>query len=106
MLTRSQTALFASWFTFGFPAILWLFMNKGRYSSSPTKILLTIANVIIIGIACALVRISTFLVRIQLLTACSAASVSGYPVKPFTTTRAARASPARIMPERLVPNLY
>ncbi|KAJ5183721.1 Amino acid transporter transmembrane [Penicillium capsulatum] len=48
------TALFASWFTFGFPAILWLFMNKGRYLSSPTKIALTIVNVIIIGIACAL----------------------------------------------------
>lgn len=55
-----QTALFASWFTFGFPAILWLFMNKGRYLSSPTKILLTVVNVIIIGIACALVCVSRF----------------------------------------------
>ncbi|KAJ6103371.1 hypothetical protein N7486_005798 [Penicillium sp. IBT 16267x] len=48
------TALFASWFSFGFPSIMWLFMNKGVYFSSPRKITMTIINLIIIGIACAL----------------------------------------------------
>ncbi|KAJ5719860.1 Amino acid transporter transmembrane [Penicillium malachiteum] len=48
------TALFASWFSFGFPSILWFHMNKGVYFSSPRKIVLTIINLIIVGIACAL----------------------------------------------------
>ncbi|KAJ5682504.1 Amino acid transporter transmembrane [Penicillium macrosclerotiorum] len=48
------TALFASWFSFGFPSILWFFMNKGVYFSSPRKITLTIVNFIIICIAFAL----------------------------------------------------
>ncbi|KAJ5887342.1 hypothetical protein N7504_009018 [Penicillium tannophilum] len=48
------TALFASWFSFGFPSIMWLFMNKGVYFSSPRKITMTIINLIIVGIACAL----------------------------------------------------
>ncbi|KAJ5936213.1 hypothetical protein N7454_005511 [Penicillium verhagenii] len=48
------TALFASWFSFGFPSIMWLFMNKGVYFSSPKKITLTIINLAIIAIAFAL----------------------------------------------------
>lgn len=30
-------------------------MNKGRYFASPTKILLTIVNVFIVGVACCIV---------------------------------------------------
>ncbi|KAJ5630443.1 uncharacterized protein N7484_010543 [Penicillium longicatenatum] len=48
------TALFASWFSFGFPSIMWLYMNKGVHFSSPRKITMTIINLIIIGIAWAL----------------------------------------------------
>ncbi|KAJ5641483.1 hypothetical protein N7490_005483 [Penicillium lividum] len=48
------TALFASWFSFGFPSIMWLFMNKGVYFSSPRKIVMTVINLIIIAIAFAL----------------------------------------------------
>ena len=50
-----KTALFASWFSFGLPAIFWLFMNKGQYFSSSRKIALTVVNVMILGIACVLV---------------------------------------------------
>ncbi|KAJ5899905.1 hypothetical protein N7495_004649 [Penicillium taxi] len=48
------TALFASWFTFGFPAILWLFMNRGLYLSSWKKIVLTVINLLIFALACAI----------------------------------------------------
>ncbi|RMJ20988.1 hypothetical protein PHISP_08141, partial [Aspergillus sp. HF37] len=48
------SALFASWFCYGLPAIFWLFMNKGLYSSSASKIFLTIVNLCIVGIACAI----------------------------------------------------
>ncbi|ODM15615.1 hypothetical protein SI65_08849 [Aspergillus cristatus] len=45
-------SLFASWFTYGFSAIFWLHMNRGQYFASPTKIFLTFANILIIGVAC------------------------------------------------------
>jgi hypothetical protein len=35
----------------GINAVFWLFMNKGRYFSTVPKTLLTILNVLIIGIA-------------------------------------------------------
>ncbi|KAJ5368429.1 Amino acid transporter transmembrane [Penicillium cataractarum] len=38
------TALFGSWFTFGFTGIFWLHMNKGLWFSSPKKIALTLLN--------------------------------------------------------------
>ncbi|KAJ5819986.1 hypothetical protein N7474_005577 [Penicillium riverlandense] len=44
------TALFASWFTYGLSGIFWLFMNWGRYGSSWRKILLTLLNLVIVGI--------------------------------------------------------
>lgn len=50
-----QTALFASWFTYGLSGIFWLFMNKGLYFSSPRKIALTILNLFIVGIGGCLV---------------------------------------------------
>lgn len=37
------------------PAIFWLSMNKGQWFSSPSKIALTIVNLIILGIAIAIV---------------------------------------------------
>lgn len=40
----------------GLPAIFWFVMNKGRWFSSPRKILLTISNTIILGIGIAIVR--------------------------------------------------
>ncbi|KAJ5085522.1 Amino acid transporter transmembrane [Penicillium argentinense] len=48
------TALFASWFTFGLSGIFWLFMNKGKYFSSPRKMFLTAVNLIIVAIGVAL----------------------------------------------------
>ena len=36
--------------------MFWLVMNKGQYTASPSKIFLTIVNLVIFGIACAIVR--------------------------------------------------
>ncbi|PWY89057.1 amino acid transporter [Aspergillus heteromorphus CBS 117.55] len=44
------TALFASWFTYGLSGVFWLFLNWGRYSSSPRKIFLTGVNLLVVGI--------------------------------------------------------
>ncbi|OJJ65759.1 hypothetical protein ASPBRDRAFT_669490 [Aspergillus brasiliensis CBS 101740] len=49
-LLSLMTALFASWFTFGFPGMFWLFMNKGLWLSSPKKVFLTLLNTASIGI--------------------------------------------------------
>ncbi|PGH08629.1 hypothetical protein GX51_01149 [Blastomyces parvus] len=43
------TALFASWFTFGLNGWFWLYLNKGRYFSSPRKFLLTLLNIFCVG---------------------------------------------------------
>lgn len=48
------TALFASWFTYGLSGIFWLFMNKGRWFSSPKKIALFMLNILVIGIGATL----------------------------------------------------
>ncbi|KAF4159714.1 hypothetical protein CNMCM6936_004287 [Aspergillus lentulus] len=45
-------SLFASWFTYGFSALFWLHLNKGRFFSTPMKTALTILNIFIMGIAC------------------------------------------------------
>ncbi|KAJ5673776.1 hypothetical protein N7462_009215 [Penicillium macrosclerotiorum] len=42
------TALFGSWFTFGFTGMFWFYMNKGLWFSSPRKIFLTALNAFII----------------------------------------------------------
>ncbi|KAJ5453935.1 uncharacterized protein N7458_004891 [Penicillium daleae] len=44
------TALFASWFTYGLSGIFWLFLNWGQYGRSWRNILLTVINLIIVGI--------------------------------------------------------
>ena len=45
------SSLFASWFSYGLGGVYWLFINKGKWFSSPRKIALTIVNlcVILIG---------------------------------------------------------
>ncbi|KAJ5322348.1 hypothetical protein N7452_010637 [Penicillium brevicompactum] len=48
------SSLFGSWFSYGMPAIFWLSMNKGQWFSSPSKIALTIVNLVILGIAIAI----------------------------------------------------
>ncbi|CAP86672.1 hypothetical protein E8E15_009689 [Penicillium rubens] len=42
------SSLFASWFSYGLGGVYWLHINKGRWLSSPRKIVLTIVNVCII----------------------------------------------------------
>jgi hypothetical protein len=42
------SSLFASWFTYGISGILWLFLNWGRWTSTKTKIFLTIVNLILL----------------------------------------------------------
>ena len=44
------SALFASWFTYGLSGIFWLFMNKGRYTESWRKMVLTAINIFIFAI--------------------------------------------------------
>ncbi|CAG8244756.1 unnamed protein product [Penicillium salamii] len=46
------SALFGSILSYAIPAIFWLYMNKGRYTSSVSKICLTILNIIIFAIGC------------------------------------------------------
>ncbi|RDH26969.1 hypothetical protein BDQ94DRAFT_164042 [Aspergillus welwitschiae] len=46
------SALFGSWFSYGFPASFWLYLNKGNWLSSPRMICTTIFNILILGIAC------------------------------------------------------
>ena len=55
---NQQTALFGSWFTFGFTGMFWLHMNKGLWFSSPKKIMLTLLNTFAIGVGITLVSIS------------------------------------------------
>lgn len=50
-----QSALFASWFSFGLPGIFWLYLNRGRWVKSPRKVLLTMLNVLCVGIGIVLV---------------------------------------------------
>ncbi|KAK8035417.1 hypothetical protein PG993_010412 [Apiospora rasikravindrae] len=40
-------ALFASWFSFGIPGILWLFLHKGNWFGSTKHIFMFVANVIL-----------------------------------------------------------
>ena len=41
----------------GFSGIFWLYLNKGRYFASPTKVFLTVVNVFIVGVACCIVSL-------------------------------------------------
>ncbi|CEL10470.1 Putative Amino acid transporter [Aspergillus calidoustus] len=44
-------SLFASWFTYGFSGMFWLYLNRGRFFSTPMKTFLTIVNVAMIVVA-------------------------------------------------------
>ncbi|KAJ5349290.1 hypothetical protein N7541_007017 [Penicillium brevicompactum] len=48
------SALFGSWFSFGLPAIFWLYMNQGRYFQNWKKVVLTITNLGVLAIAFAI----------------------------------------------------
>ncbi|ODM21996.1 hypothetical protein SI65_02840 [Aspergillus cristatus] len=48
------SALFGSWFSFGFPAVFWLHMNYGRYFQTVAKSFLTIVNLAVLAISCAI----------------------------------------------------
>lgn len=54
------SALFASWFTFGLPGIMWMFMNKGKWFSSPKMIFLFCCNVCMTGIGVAVCGIGLY----------------------------------------------
>ncbi|RJE21869.1 hypothetical protein PHISCL_05787 [Aspergillus sclerotialis] len=43
-LLSLMSALFGSWFTYGLPAIFWLYMNRSHWFSSPKKVALTLVN--------------------------------------------------------------
>ncbi|OJJ06613.1 hypothetical protein ASPVEDRAFT_330270 [Aspergillus versicolor CBS 583.65] len=44
-------SIFASWFTYGFTGMFWLYLNKGRFFSTPMKTFLTLLNIFMIVIA-------------------------------------------------------
>ncbi|CAG7925021.1 unnamed protein product [Penicillium olsonii] len=46
------SALFGSILSYAIPAIFWLYMNKGRYTSTISKTCLTVLNLVIFGIGC------------------------------------------------------
>ncbi|EPS31480.1 hypothetical protein POX_h09764 [Penicillium oxalicum] len=48
------SALFGSWFSFGLPAVFWLHMNQGQYFRNWKKVALTIVNISIFLISCAM----------------------------------------------------
>ncbi|OJJ55535.1 hypothetical protein ASPSYDRAFT_157784 [Aspergillus sydowii CBS 593.65] len=44
-------SIFASWFTYGFTGMFWLYLNKGRFFSTPMKSFLTVLNIFMIVVA-------------------------------------------------------
>lgn len=78
--------------------MFWLFMNWGKWFSSPRKIALTVLNIIIIGIGAALVGILQIPFVDILLTGCfSVVSAFGCPARPSTIIPAVRVFRVRIM---------
>ncbi|KAL3481377.1 transmembrane amino acid transporter protein-domain-containing protein [Aspergillus californicus] len=47
-------SLFASWFTYGFSGMFWLYLNRTRLFATPMKIFLTIVNIGMIVVAAAI----------------------------------------------------
>lgn len=69
-LTTEQTALFGSWFTFGFTGIFGLHMDKGLWFVSPRKTIQTLLNIFSISVGVVLVspfRVSSKITSIWLL---------------------------------------
>lgn len=56
MLHR-QASLFASWFTYGFNGMFWLYLNKSRLFASPMKSFLTVVNFGMIAVAATIVSL-------------------------------------------------
>lgn len=54
------SSLFASWFTYGTSGIFWLFINKGRWFSTPLKAGLMLVNFFLIGMAAAICGIGLY----------------------------------------------
>lgn len=54
------SSLFASWFTYGISGIFWLFMNKGKWFSTPSKAFLTLVNWSLIIMAAAICGIGLY----------------------------------------------
>lgn len=52
------SALFASWFTYGFSGLFWLYLNYGKYRSTKKKMALTVANFLIFLIGALTVSLS------------------------------------------------
>ncbi|OJJ46085.1 hypothetical protein ASPZODRAFT_117902 [Penicilliopsis zonata CBS 506.65] len=55
------TALFASWFTYGLAGLFWLHLNRGRYWSSPRKMLLSVLNLCIVGMGACLCGLGLYI---------------------------------------------
>ncbi|KAL4907874.1 hypothetical protein BDW74DRAFT_113184 [Aspergillus multicolor] len=47
-------SLFASWFTYGFNGMFWLYLNKDKLFRNPRKIFLTVVNLLMIAVAAAI----------------------------------------------------
>lgn len=55
------SALFASWFTYGFSGLFWLYLNYGKYRSTRKKMALTVANFLIFLIGALIVSLSLYI---------------------------------------------
>lgn len=77
----------------GLSGVFWLFLNRGRFFSSPRKMMLTLLNIFVVGVGAALVSLvswtSPFLHPSDLVYRWD--SDSTFPDGQFTKTRAKRA---------------
>jgi hypothetical protein len=97
-----QSSLFGSWFSYGLPAIMWLVMNKGRWFESWKQIVLTVINLVILGIACAIVCLNfPCVMEICANNMCSADWVCMCPASRSTTARPRPPGPVPTMPPKL-----
>jgi hypothetical protein len=54
------SSLFAAWFTYGLSGVFWLFINKGKWFSSPKRGALAIFNWIIVGLGFAIMGMGLY----------------------------------------------
>ncbi len=81
-------------------------MNRGRYTSSPSKIFLTIVNLCIVAIACAIVCLAAYPPINPTDGLSSVAWASMYRADQFIITRRLRAGPAQITLIRLAAVIF
>ena len=79
------SSLFASWFTYGLGGVFWLFLNKGKYTATKRKIVLTVVNTIIVGFGFAIVSLPsepwrTSLIRNRWVWACTLPWKASFPM--------------------------